>query len=93
MLNRDSQGKTMKPVKLYSRQYCGWCLDAKEYLKEHGIPFEEVDVGRDPVANEEMRKLSGQRYVPTIVIDGNVLTNFDVEQLKEFLAKLNAPTT
>jgi glutaredoxin-like YruB-family protein len=92
MLNRDSQVKTMKPVKLYSRQYCGWCLDAKAYLKEHGIPFEEVDVGRDPAANEEMHKLSGQHYVPTIVIDGKVLANFDVEQLKQFLAKLNVST-
>ena len=30
-----------------------------------------------------------QALVPTIVIDGKVLTNFDVEQLKKFLAQLN----
>lgn len=78
----------MKQVKLYSRQYCGWCVDAKEYLKEHGIPFEEVDVGRDAAAKEEMHKLSGQYYVPTIVIDGKVLSNFDVNQLKKFLSSI-----
>jgi glutaredoxin-like YruB-family protein len=80
----------MHDVKLYSRQWCGWCVDAKDYLKEHGIPFQEIDVGRDPSANEEMVRLSGQRYVPTIVIDGHVLANFDTGQLKEFLAKFNA---
>ena len=80
----------MKQIKLYSRQYCCWCIDAKEYFREHGIPFEEVDVGRDPAADEEMQRLSGQHYVPTIVVDGKVLANFDVKRLKQFLAKLNA---
>ena len=79
----------MQQIKLYTRRWCGWCTDAKEYLKEHGLGFEEVDVGRDAAANEEMQRLSGQRYVPTIVVDGRVLANFDVRQLEEFLAKLN----
>ena len=48
------------------------------------------DVGRDPAADKEMQRLSGQRYVPTIVIDGHVLANFDTGQLEEFLAKLSA---
>jgi glutaredoxin 3 len=90
VLARDAQGKIMRNIKLYSRKLCGWCLDAKEYLKEHGIPFEEIDVGRDGAANEEMVRLSGQRYVPTIVVDGHVLANFDTRQLEVFLAKLNA---
>lgn len=80
----------MKQIKLYSRELCGWCQDAKEYLRDRGLPFEEIDVGRDPAAFEEMKKLSGQRYVPTIVIDGKVLANFDVGQLEKFLATLNA---
>ena len=65
----------MREIKLYTRNLCGWCLDAKEYLKEHGLPFEEIDVGRDPAANDEMVRLSKQRYVPTIIIDGHVLAN------------------
>jgi len=83
----------MKDIKLYTRNFCGWCVDAKEYLTEHGIPFQEIDVGRDPAANDEMVKLSGQRYVPTIVVDGHVLANFDTGQLEAFLAKLSASTS
>ena len=82
----------MREVKLYSRKWCGWCVDAKDYLQAHGIRFEEIDVGRDPSADEEMQRLSGQRYVPTIVVDGQVLANFDTSQLEQFLAKLNAST-
>jgi glutaredoxin 3 len=91
MLARVAQGKIMRDVKLYTRKWCGWCVDAKDYLKEHGIPFQEVDVGRDPAADEEMQRLSGQRYVPTITIDGHVLANFDTGQLEKFLAKLSPP--
>ena len=72
-------------VTLYMRKWCGWCLDAKDYLKARSIEFKEVDVGKDPAADEEMQRLSGQHYVPTIVVDGKVLANFDVGQLKEFL--------
>ena len=78
-------------VTLYSRPMCGWCLDAKDYLKHHGIAFDEVDVGKDAAATQEMQRLSGQHYVPTIVIDGQVLANFDVAQLEEFLRKLKLP--
>jgi glutaredoxin 3 len=90
MLADDSQGKIMRDVKLYSRKWCGWCVEAKDYLKAHSIPFREIDVGCDPAADEEMRRLSGQSYVPTIVVDGHVLANFDTGQLERFLAKLNA---
>ena len=72
-------------VRLYTRKWCSWCLDAKDYLKGRGIAFEEVDVGKDAAADEEMQRLSGQHYVPTIIVDGEVLANFDVEQLKNFL--------
>ncbi len=75
----------MNHIKLYTRQRCGWCVDAKEYFKSHQIPFEEVDVGRDPAADKEMRRLSGQGYVPTVVVAGKVLANFDVAQLPRFL--------
>lgn len=80
----------MKPATLYSRPLCGWCQDAKAYLTEQKIPFEVIDVGIDRAANAEMIRLSGQTLVPTIVVDGHVLADFDVEQLKKFLAKLKA---
>jgi glutaredoxin-like YruB-family protein len=90
MLSENSQDKTMKQIKLYTRGLCGWCIDAKKYLKEHGIPFEEIDVGQNPAAYEEMKRVSGQSYVPTIVVDSHVLANFDTVQLENFLAQLNA---
>ena len=31
-------------LKLYSREWCSWCIDAKEYLSERGYNFTEIDV-------------------------------------------------
>ena len=32
-------------LKLYSREWCSWCMDAKDYLNERGYRFAEIDVG------------------------------------------------
>lgn len=62
-------------------------MDAKEYLSERGYEFIEIDVGRDREAYDEMRELSDQTYVPTLVADDRVLANFDTDQLEKFLNK------
>jgi glutaredoxin len=60
-------------------------MDAKEYLTERGFEFTEIDVGKDREAYDEMRELSDQTYVPTLVAGDEVLANFDTEQLEKFL--------
>ncbi len=72
-------------LKLFSREWCSWCIDAKEYLTERGYRFTEIDVGRDRQAYDEMKELSDQTYVPTLVAGDEVLANFDTNQLEHFL--------
>lgn len=72
-------------LKLYSREWCSWCIDAKEYLSAHGYSFIEIDVGEDREAYQEMKELSNQTYVPTFVAGDKVLANFDTDQLEKFL--------
>jgi glutaredoxin len=72
---------------LYSRKWCSWCIDAKDYLEEKGYRFQEIDVGIDRKAYEDMRKLSAQTYVPTFVAGDKVLANFDTNQLEKFLSE------
>ena len=72
-------------LKLYSREWCSWCIDAKEYLEARGYKFVEIDVGEDRQAYEEMKELSEQTYVPTFVAGDFVLANFDTDQLERFL--------
>jgi glutaredoxin 3 len=72
-------------MKLYSREWCSWCIDAKDYLKERGYQFTEIDVGQDREAYQEMTELSDQTYVPTLVAGDEVLANFDTDRLEKFL--------
>jgi glutaredoxin len=72
---------------LYSRKWCSWCIDAKDYLKDKGYCFQEIDVGKDRQAYEEMKQLSSQTYVPTFVAGDKVLANFDTNQLEKFLTE------
>lgn len=70
---------------LYSREWCSWCIDAKDYLNARGYKFSIIDVGRDREAYTEMKELSEQTYVPTLVAGDEVLANFDTDQLEKFL--------
>jgi glutaredoxin len=72
-------------ITLYSREWCSWCIDAKDYLSERGYRFDVIDVGRDREAYAEMTELSEQTYVPTLVAGDEVLANFDTDQLEKFL--------
>jgi glutaredoxin 3 len=74
-------------LKLYSREWCSWCIDAKEYLTARGYKFVEINVGEDRQAYEKMKELSDQTYVPTFVAGDKVLANFDTDQLERFLSE------
>ncbi len=80
----------MSAVILYTTATCGYCHQAKQYLAQRGIPFTEYDVAADARAADEMVRLSGQRGVPVIVIDGRVVVGFDRPRLEQLLASRSA---
>lgn len=57
----------------------------KDFLKEHNIEFEEIDVSENQDAANEMVKKSGQMGVPVTEIDDEIIVGFDKERLKELL--------
>jgi glutaredoxin 3 len=77
--------KSMPKVKIYTTPTCPFCFLAKEYLKEKGIEFEEVDVSKNEAAAMEMIQKSGQMGVPVIEIDGQIVVGFDKEKIDELL--------
>jgi len=75
----------MKKVKIYTAPGCPFCVLAKEYLKEKGIFFEEVDVSQNENAAREVIEKTGQMGVPVIEIDGEIVIGFDKERIDEIL--------
>ncbi len=77
-------------VRLFIKPYCGWCHEAREWLDERGIAYQTLDVISDSAARQEMLQLSGQTLTPVIEVNGEVLADFDTDQLEDFWKKLEA---
>lgn len=57
-------------VKMFTRQYCSYCVRAKRLLDDLGVAYEEVSVDGDADALATMKAKSGQHTVPQIWIGG-----------------------
>ena len=55
---------------VYSAPWCHDCREAKAFLSEHSIPYEEVNIDTTPGAAEEVIRRTGKRAIPQFVIDG-----------------------
>jgi glutaredoxin-like YruB-family protein len=77
--------KVEKKVRVYTTPSCPYCVLVKEFLREHNIDFEEVDVSQDRKAAMEMVTKSGQMGVPVIEVDNEIIIGFNVEKLKQVL--------
>ena len=72
-------------VKLYVTPACPYCFTLKEYLKEHNIDFEEVDVSQNEKARDDIIERSGQIGTPIIEVDGQIVVGFDKEKINQLL--------
>ena len=53
-----------------------FCSQAKEYLSQKNIQFEDKDVTKDALALEELKKL-GYMTTPVLLIGTSVILGFD----------------
>jgi glutaredoxin len=61
----------MSKVTIYSTPWCGDCRRAKQFLRERGVAFEEVNIDEAPDAEAlVLRMNNGLRKVPTIEVEG-----------------------
>ena len=61
-----------------------FCNQAKEYLSQKGIQFQEKDIAQDPSALADLKKL-GYMTTPVIVINGSVIVGFDADKIDRAL--------
>lgn len=72
-------------IKVYSTPTCPYCYTLKEFLKERGFEFEDIDVFADEKARAEMVEKSDQMGVPVIDIDGQIIVGFSREKICKIL--------
>jgi len=66
----------MSPVTVYTTDPCPFCLQAKALLRKRGIPFDEVNLVKDPAGRAELIEKTGMMTFPQVVIHGEVVGGF-----------------
>ena len=77
----------MSTPTLYVKTGCPYCTAATDYLDQHQIVYEEIDVRGDAAGMAKLKEISGQTRTPTLQWDGKVLANFGTDELEKFLAQ------
>jgi mycoredoxin len=60
-------------IRIYTTSWCPDCRQAKQFLEEHQLPYEEFDIEMDLRAARFVKDANdGERKVPTFDVDGRV---------------------
>jgi glutaredoxin 3 len=67
----------MKPVTVYTTDYCPFCRSAKALLDKRGVSYEEINLARDPDARAQLEAITGMVTFPQVVIGDQAIGGFD----------------
>lgn len=67
-------------VVMYSAEWCGVCQEAKQFMRDNGIPFREWDVEKSEYGEMRFNQLGGDG-VPVITLGNQVMQGFDPARL------------
>ena len=77
----------MDSVTVYTTSRCPYCVMIKNFLKDQGIDFKEVNVEANPKLMENLVRTTGQMGVPQTEINGNWVIGFDPNRIMSILNK------
>ncbi|MFP4112328.1 MAG: glutaredoxin family protein [Candidatus Woesearchaeota archaeon] len=75
----------MSKIIVYSTPTCPHCHHVKDFLAEHNVEFDDINVASDREKAQEMVNKSGQMGVPVIEIDGEIIIGADFPKIKQIL--------
>ncbi len=81
----------MVEIVIYSKDYCPYCVKAKNLLKQKGLSFREIDITHDEKLQQEVvTRSGGRRTVPQIFIGDTHVGGFDDLAALDKAGKLDA---
>jgi glutaredoxin 3 len=66
----------MARLTLFTTEPCSFCRNAKALLQKRGVPYDEINLAKDPVGRAELARRTGLMTFPQIVVDGETLGGF-----------------
>ena len=67
----------MPRIRLYTTEWCGFCVRARALLERRGLAFEEVSLDDDPAFRQTVFDLGRRWTVPLVVIDEVPIGGYD----------------
>jgi glutaredoxin 3 len=65
-------------IRIYTSDFCSYCIRAKNLLTRKGVAYEEVHLDRsDMQSRMDLVELTGRYTVPQILIDGRPVGGYD----------------
>ena len=83
--------QNMSTVRMYTTQWCSDCRRAKQFLRERGVQFEEINIDESPDAEDiVVHANDGRRVIPTFDVNGEF---FSVSPFNPYILaeKFNIP--
>jgi glutaredoxin 3 len=75
---RIAYARAMADVTVYTTEACPFCMRAKAFLDQRGVPYEEVFISRsDHHARERLVEETGGYTFPQVIINGNNIGGWD----------------
>jgi len=66
----------MTRVTIYTTEPCGFCRTAKALLQKRDVPYDEINLAKDPVGRSELVRMTGMMTFPQVVIDAEPIGGY-----------------
>lgn len=83
----ENNWHTKGSVILYSTPQCHNCREIKEFLRERGVSFREVDISADVQARDLLVEKTGHIGAPVVRIGDEFIFGFDPKEMERLLQK------
>jgi len=83
----------MSAIRLFTKQGCPHCDKAKDWLQQHGCPFDVAEITKDVQVLREWRDLSGGVGVPVLTHGKDLVIGFSPERYEQFLTSCRNTTS
>lgn len=64
-------------ITLYTTDFCPYCVRAKQLLTKRELPFEEINLARDPDGRAKLVERTGMMTFPQILIGDVPIGGYD----------------
>ena len=64
-------------IKIYTSNWCSYCVAAKNFFDEHNIKYEEINIENENISRKDLQEISGGYTIPQIFINGKCIGGYD----------------